>query len=56
MFSFATRPVMDATTACQLPQPRGAKIQSMAPPMAARMEQSICSSDSIWNCPSTQPK
>ena len=38
MFSLATRPVMEATTACQLPQPSGAKIQAMAPPILARME------------------
>ena len=56
MFSLATRPVMEATAACQLPQPRGLKIQAMALPMAARMEQSISSSLSIRNVPSTKPK
>ena len=41
MFSFAIRPVMEATVACQLPKPSGAKIQQMAPPTFARIEQSI---------------
>ena len=31
----------DATVACQLPQPSGAKIQAIALPMVARMEESI---------------
>ena len=47
---------MEATVACQLPQPRGAKIQAMALPTRARMEYSISSSDSIRKAPSTQPK
>ena len=38
MFSLAIRPVIEATTACQLPQPRGLKIQAIAPPMEANME------------------
>jgi len=48
--------VKDATAACQLPHPRGVKIQAMAFPMAARMEWSISSSSSIRNVPSTDPK
>ena len=28
MFSLAIRPVIEATVACQLPKPRGAKIQA----------------------------
>ena len=56
MFSLATRPVMEATVACQLPQPRGLKIQAMTPPMAARMELWISLSSSIRKVPSTQPK
>ena len=56
MFSLATRPVMEATVACQLPQPRGMKIQAMALPILARMELLIWSSVSIWKVPSTQPK
>ena len=36
-FSFAIRPVMAATALCQLPQPRGAKIQAIALPITARM-------------------
>ena len=47
---------MEATAACQLPQPRGLKIQASTPPMAARMEWSISSSDSMRNVPSTVPK
>ena len=35
------RPVMEATVACQLPQPSGVKIQAIALPMVARMEESI---------------
>ena len=56
MFSLATKPVMEATAACQLPQPKGMKIQATRLPIRARMEQSICSSLSIWKAPSTQPK
>ena len=56
MFSLATRPVMEATAACQLPQPRGLKIHASTPPMAARMEQPISSSESIRKLPSTKPK
>ena len=41
MFSLATRPVMEATAACQLPQPKGMKIQATRLPIRARMEQSI---------------
>ena len=41
MFSLATRPVMEATAACQLPQPRGIKSQAMALPMTAKMLESI---------------
>ena len=38
---------MVATVACQLPKPRGAKIQAMVLPMLARME---------WLLSSTMPK
>ena len=34
-FSFATRPVMDVTVACQSPKPSGAKIQPMPLPRPA---------------------
>ena len=40
-FSFAIRPVIEATAACQVPQPSGAKIQAIALPIAARMLLSI---------------
>ena len=41
MFSLATRPVTEATAACQLPQPSGTKSHAMPRPMAARMELEI---------------
>ena len=56
MFSFATKPVTEATTACQFPQPSGAKIQAMQLPILARIEESSCSSESIPNPSSVQPK
>ena len=56
MFSLAIKPVIDATVACQLPQPSGAKIHEIALPTAANMLLPISSSASIWNVPSTQPK
>ena len=36
MFSFATRPVIEATAACQLPQPCGIKSQQIAFPIMAK--------------------
>ena len=56
MFSFATRPVMDATAACQLPKPSGIKIQEIALPMRARMDISISSSVSMRKPSSAKPK
>ena len=56
MFSLAISPVIEATVACQVPQPSGAKIQAMAPPMPARIEWLISSSASIRKLPSTTPK
>ena len=47
---------MEATAACQFPQPNGLKIQAITEPIAARMEQSISSSLSIRKVPSTKPK
>ena len=55
MFSFAIRPVTDATAACQLPQPRGAKSHAIPFPIAASILFPICSSSSIPNAPSAHP-
>ena len=41
IFSFATRPVIEATAACQFPQPRGANNHEMPFPTIARMLLSI---------------
>ena len=38
MPSLATKPLREEATACQVPKPRGAKIQAMAPPMVARKQ------------------
>ena len=56
MFSFAIRPVMEATVACQVPNPSGAKIQAITLPTLARMDISSSSSSSIRKTPSTVPK
>jgi len=56
MFSLATRPVTDATAACQLPQPSGMNSHATALPSFARMLRLISSSSSIPNAPSAQPK
>ena len=56
MFSFAMRPVTEATVACQVPQPSGAKIQAIALPIVARIEEPISSSVSMRKVPSTKPK
>ena len=53
-FSLATSPVMAATAACQLPQPRGAKIQEIPLPITARSPSDR--SSTIPKLPSTNPK
>ena len=55
MFSLATRPVMEATAACHVPQPRGRKIHAMALPILARMEGVDLLLRGIWNMQPTQP-
>ena len=44
MPSLATKPEREEATACQVPKPRGAKIQAMAPPMTARKLDSVSTS------------
>ena len=47
---------MEATAACQLPQPTGANSQAIAPPSLARTLESIWSSSNIPKEPSAHPK
>ena len=54
-FSFAISPVTAATAIFQLPQPSGAKIGAITPPIAAKILLSNCSASNIVKLPSTQP-
>ena len=56
MFSFATSPVKEATVACQVPKPRGAKIHASAEPTFARIERLSSSFPSIRKPSAVQPK
>ena len=57
MFSLATRPVMEATAACQLPQPSGLKIQAISvADLGKDGGVDLGPQSSIRNVPSTQPK